>query len=246
MLAVAVGLAFSLVATFYWTRPRRRHKREPPLLVVDCGSGATRAKVFFRDKQNRIRQQHPHEYAKLSQPWRQPPIVQVLETGNMELWASSIQTLIEATGSRAAIVGATGGLRAAEASGAVTPAKLAELRRCLARVAPTAEFRALSGEDEARAELAAVQHVADRSVPSSAVRPLGMISGGGMTSQVGYDERGVAGVLSIVVDLNGHSKTMLSASTTSESERAQLVAAYEAHLEKAISASGRQGTLHGT
>ena len=70
---------------------------------------------------------------------------------------------------------------------------VAALVALLGELAPSATVRILSGEDEARAELAAVQYVADATLPAEAARPVGMLSGGGMSCQVGWHERGCKG-----------------------------------------------------
>ena len=122
LVAVAI-VSFAAAAVLYHERRGRRHKA---LLIVDCGSGATRARVFWRDRKFRIRQQEAGEYAGLSEKWSQPKIVDALVEGGSVLdgWVAGIQALIEATGCHAAIVGATGGLRAAEASGLVSRAMI--------------------------------------------------------------------------------------------------------------------------
>ena len=64
--------------------------------------------------------------------------------------------------------------------------------------------------DQARAELAAVQYVADATLPAGAARPVGMLSGGGMSCQVGWHERGCEGpsFLSVTAALNPYSHAL--------------------------------------
>ena len=108
------------------------------------------------------------------------------------------------------MVGTTGGLRQAVADGLVTPAMVAALVALLGELAPSATVRILSGEDEARAELAAVQYVADATLPAGAARPVGMLSGGGMSCQVGWHERGCKepSFLSVTAALNPYSHAL--------------------------------------
>ena len=154
-------------------------------LIVDCGSGLTRAAVFWRDAGNRVHACEASASTGQAEPFALPRIVDVLTEGGSALhrWVASIQELVVATGCTSTVIGATGGLRQAEAAGRVTPRMLASLGELLRELVPAAEFRSLSGEDEARAELGAVQHVADLTLPPSVPRPIGMLSGGGMTSQ---------------------------------------------------------------
>ena len=174
---------------------RRQRMHPTTALIVDCGSGFTRATVFSRDAHGHVRACEAHEHAGLDEAWRERRVVDALVEGGAALrdWAASIQALIDATGCTRAVVGTTGGLRQAVADGLVTPAMVAALVALLGELAPSATVRILSGEDEARAELAAVQYVADATLPAEAARPVGMLSGGGMSCQVGWHERGCKG-----------------------------------------------------
>ena len=201
-----------------WLFERRRRMQPTTALIIDCGSGFTRAAVFSRDADGLIRSCEAHShvargggYGELD-AWRQRKVVDALVEGGAALreWAASIQTLIDATGCAKTVVGTTGGLRQAVADGLVTPAMVAALVALLRELAPSATVRLLSGDDEARAELAAVQYAADATLPAAAARPVGMLSGGGMSCQVGWHERGCKGptFLSVTAALNPHSHAL--------------------------------------
>ena len=109
---------------------RRPMQQQPPTaaLIIDCGSGFTRAAVFSRASSGAIRACEAHSYAGLPDPWKQPKIVDVLVKGGAALreWVSSVQALIDLTGCSTTVLGATGGLRQAEADGTVAPDFLRE------------------------------------------------------------------------------------------------------------------------
>ena len=132
---------------------RRQRMHPTTALIVDCGSGFTRATVFSRDAHGHVRACEAHEHAGLDEAWRERRVVDALVEGGAALrdWAASIQALIDATGCTRAVVGTTGGLRQAVADGLVTPAMVAALVALLGELAPSATVRILSGEDEARA-----------------------------------------------------------------------------------------------
>ena len=226
-------------------------------LIIDCGSGFTRAAVFSRNADGLIRSCEAHSHAGLPDPWRQRKVVDALVEGGAALreWVASMQALIDATGCAKTVVGTTGGLRQAVADGLVTPAMLAALVALLRELAPSATFMALSGDDEARAELAAVQHVAEAALPAAAARPMGMLSGGGMSCQVGWHERGssVPSLLSLTPALNTHShalkaRTCLTADSDGGDGDVRRIAlkAFQANLAAEVEATGRRGKLRGT
>ena len=132
---------------------RRQRMHPTTALIVDCGSGFTRATVFSRDAHGHVRACEAHEHAGLDEAWRERRVVDALVEGGAALrdWAASIQALIDATGCTRAVVGTTGGLRQAVADGLVTPAMVAALVALLGELASNATVRILSGEDEARA-----------------------------------------------------------------------------------------------
>ena len=223
-----------------------RHRRMQPTtaLIVDCGSGFTRAAVFSRDADGLIRSCEAHNHAGLDDAWRQRKVVDALIEGGAALreWVASIQALIDATGCATTVVGTTAGLRQAVADGLVTPAMVAALVALLRELAPSATFRLLSGDDEARAELAAVQYAADATLPATAVRPVGMLSGGGMSCQVGWHERGCKEptFLSVTAALNPHSHALKAkcdteAGVAADTRRVALEA-FQAHLAAEVEA----------
>ena len=113
-----------------------------------------------------------------------------------------------------------------------------------AELAPEATFRCLTGEEEARAELRATQHVAELVLPPDAPRPLGMLSGGGVTAQVAhYNTDGPTrepSFLSIVVGLNPATEHMMAAADARES-----LAQFRAQLAAQVAATGCKGKLGG-
>jgi hypothetical protein len=246
--SVALVAGVALVLHY---RASARHssdgQADRPVLVVDCGSGFTRAKVYWRGRGRRIRTQEPHVYAGLPKRWTQRKIVDALMEGGAKLrdWVTSIQALVHATNSRAALVGATGGLRKAIDDGRVTPAMLLLFKQILAEYAPSASFYLLSGEDEAEAELTAVRHVAEFVLPSQQV---GMVSGGGMTCQVGFfdQDQEQATFLSIVAGLSDAAVAMLEGNVSSRVERRRALEKFDAHLAQAVDHTGKRGKLKGT
>ena len=91
---------------------RRQRMQPTTALIVDCGSGFTRATVFSRDARGRICACEAHEHAGLDEAWRERRVVDALVEGGAALrdWAASIQALVDATGCTRAVVGTTGGL----------------------------------------------------------------------------------------------------------------------------------------
>lgn len=214
-------------------------------LIVDCGSGFTRAKLFH-SAAGGDEVQVATAAGRGGDKWRQRRLVDVLIEGGDSLreWVCGIEDLREFSGAASVILGATGGLREAELEGRVTPAHMEAFRALLSENAPDATFRCLSGEEEAQAELRATQHVAGLAVPADAPRPLGMLSGGGMTAQVAhYATNGPSqppSFLSVVVGLNPATKRM----TEAEDARASL-RDFQRHLASQVEATGCKGKLGG-
>ena len=216
-------------------------------LIVDCGSGFTRAAVFFSDSGG-IYSLEAHCYAgRQHEPWRQCRIVDALVEGGSTLreWVAGLQALRGLTGCTTTIVGATGGLRQAVIDGKVTLAMLSALSRLLHELVPGATYRGLSGDEEAQLELTSVQYVA-RTLPLTVVRPFGMISAGGMTSQVGWHEAGAASpsFLSVTTGLNDAAKALRE--QAAQPADARLLEPFDSRLADAVRATGRCGTLRGT
>lgn len=219
-----------------------------PTLIVDCGSGFTRAAVF-QGRDGRVHCQEAHAYAGLSGSFAQRRIVDVLVEGGLALreWVMGIRALSESTGCGITVVGATGGLRQAELDGTVTPAMLTRLAALLRDLVPRVEFLRLSSEDEAQAELAAVQYVTHSVLPSTARRPIGMLSSGGMTSQAGWHTSpdATASFLSVTHGLNDAASALREQPETAGARRDALVA-FESRMSAAVDATGLRGRLAGT
>ena len=210
------------------------------MLIIDCGSGFTRAKLFWRGA-NGVCWTPAMDADGVR--WKQARLVDVLIDGGETLreWVSGVQRLIELSGADPVIMGATGGLREAEADGRVTPAHTKALLETLHELAPTAQFRCLSGDEEARAELRAVQHVAEMALPDEAPRPIGMLSGGGMTCQLAhFVTPNEPRFLSIVAALNDATTHMRQAASARDS-----LARYRAHMAKQVTAVGLKGQVGG-
>ena len=131
----------------------------------------------------------------------------------------------------------------------VSPTRTLHHRHCSAEahashsLAPGAEFRCLSGDEEARAELRATQHVASLALPPDAPRPICMLSGGGMTCQLAHYPDGPAGeprFLSVVAGLNPATKHMRQADDAKAS-----LAAFQASLAAQVEATGCKGAVGG-
>ena len=241
---------------------RRRRMQPTTALILDCGSGFTRAAVFTRDADGLIHSCEAHKHAGLDDVWKQRKVVDALVEGGAALreWVASIQTLIDATGCTRTVVGTTAGLRQAVADGLVTPDMVTAFVALLRELAPSATFRLLSGDDEARAELAAVQYAADATLPAAAARPVGMLSGGGMSCQVGWHARGCKGptFLSVTAALNPHSHALYAKCNTEAGlergcaaldladTRRLALEAFQANLAAEVEATGRRGQLSGT
>lgn len=211
-------------------------------LIIDCGSGFTRAKVFYTAADG-IHSQEAGEYVGQGS-WQQPALVSVLLEGDVAVraWVSQLQVLIDACSSSAVIAGATGGLRQAMRDGHVTSVMLEEFRAILYELAPLVDFRYLSSEEEAEAELWGVQHIAEIALPASIPRPVGLISGGGMTCQVAYypDGNGEPAFMSLVADLLGVFPRM------KEIGLRRALAEFEARLAQRVMETGLTGQLTGT
>ena len=233
---------------------RRRRMQPTTALILDCGSGFTRAAVFTRNADGLIHSCEAHKHAGMDDVWKQRKVVDALVEGGAALreWVASIQTLIDATGCTRTVVGTTAGLRQAVADGLVTPDMVTALVALLRELAPSATFRLLSGDDEARAELAAVQYAADATLPATVARPVGMLSGGGMSCQVGWHARGCKGptFLSVTAALNPHSHALYAKCNTeaglAADTRRVALEAFQANLAAEVEATGRRGQLSGT
>ena len=222
----------------------QQQPRSDLMLIVDCGSGFTRAKLFHSKGDEVV---VATAADRSGDKWRQRRLVDVLLEGGDVLreWVSGIQDLQSTSGASSVILGATGGLREAEIEGRVTPTHMSAFRIALKELAPGATFRCLSGEEEARAELRATQHVAELVLPPDAPRPLGMLSGGGATAQVAHyhASKGPSReprFLSIVANLNAATTRMVQAADA----RASLDE-FRAHLTDVVEATGLKGKLGG-
>ncbi|EOD17063.1 hypothetical protein EMIHUDRAFT_244477 [Emiliania huxleyi CCMP1516] len=193
-------------------------------LIVDCGSGLTRAAVFWGDAGNRVHACEASASTGQAEPFALPRIVDVLTEGGSALrrWVASIQELVVATGCTSTVIGATGGLRQAEAAGRVTPRMLASLGELLRELVPAAEFRSLSGEDEARAELGAVGW----HDPPGAAASFLSVTHGLIDAAASLCER--------------------ADGAADEDARSCAIEAFGARLAAEVSASGRRGQLRGT
>merc|ERR1712166_1579379 len=116
-------------------------------------------------------------------------------TDNQEqqgLFIAALETALgEVTSASFLLVGATGGVRAAVASGKVTTSILTRFREALSSTFdsrfPT-QFECISGEDEGKWELSAAQTIwgADTSAMFGIDGAfVGLLSGGGTTMQIG-------------------------------------------------------------
>ena len=207
------------------------------MLIIDCGSGFTRAKIFWRSADGLVCWRPAVDSEGLR--WKQRRLVDVLIEGGATVreWVIGVQALIELSGAESAIMGATGGLREAEADGRVTPAHMEDLLVALQELAPTIQFRCLSGDEEACTELRAVQHVAEIALPPEAPRPIGMLSGGGMTCQLAYYlTPNEPSFVSIVAAINDATSHMSQAASARDS-----LAQYQAHMAKQLAATGLKG-----
>ena len=228
------------------------HKPTSLTLIVDAGSGFTRAAVWWRDGDGLVHASEAHAYAGQQERWKEDRIVDVLVTGGEALrgYVESIRTLGEQTGCFTTLIGATGGLRQAELDGKVLPAMMEALEDRLCEVAPSVRFRRLSGNDEAGAELTAVQYCAEFVLPVSVPRQtVGMLSGGGMTAQVGY--RPADGIraplcLSLTTNLNGAAQALFDLKSPDGAARRRALQDFASGIAAAVEATGVRGSLCGT
>jgi 1D-myo-inositol-triphosphate 3-kinase len=173
------------------------HKISAPIvkpswvLVLDCGSGSTRGSFYaVVDSDGSLIEEHwPH---------KMQPIHAVIQEGaaSTQAFLDQLSDTMKIKGDKPAslILAATGGLRDALHSGKVTPTMVDEFNKALfshKAFTGKAKFRILSGEDEALFEHKAVKYMAKQVMPTLA-HPVGLISGGGTSSQMVYFPEGVA------------------------------------------------------
>jgi hypothetical protein len=127
-----------------------------------------------------------------------PTLVKSLAAGTQAEWVETLAALVQGEADKV-IVGTTGGLRQALEVGTVTERSVEILREEMAKAfGSKGELRNLSGPAEAEMECVAVQYCSAKVLPTS--RPqfgggkrrignVGMLSGGGMSSQLAYESR---------------------------------------------------------
>ncbi|CAJ1403132.1 unnamed protein product [Effrenium voratum] len=153
-------------------------EREPTVLV-DCGSGSTRALYFQDDGRSHV--------AWEKSEWRGEPLAKAL---HCELRVEKLLRLLEKelsqlTAKGPVLLGATAGVRHAVEDGSLPESKLQLFRdRLHETFGPRARFMVLSGQEEARAEWEALQHALDFAPDLSRDHFDGMLSGGGMSCQL--------------------------------------------------------------
>jgi hypothetical protein len=166
------------------------------MAVVDCGSGSTRLSIYSVHDDSFV---HEDRYLPSNVL---PTIVSALRAPSSQ--QEFIQTLKEVMKEEMhdlpITIGATGGLRKALDDGEVSRQQITDFQDAIQETfGGRAVFRELSGPDEARCELSAVQYIARHALPQSRPRysragtkkieDVGMLSCGGMSSQLAYSSR---------------------------------------------------------
>eukprot|EP00937_MAST-01D_sp_MAST-1D-sp2_P006519 g6519.t1 len=241
-------------------------------VMVDAGSGWTRVERFSRHAEDGL--------VHIDATKRLPPLADVLVAGGDEpaRWLSSLAAVVDGdskeagSGAGAArarasgvacppqqlvYIGATAGLRNALQKGVVTHRQLAEFEE-LARGAlgERARFAVVSGETEAAMELRAVEYCARRSGAlgdDGGGTPLGLMSSGGMSSQLVFSPPRLARDSGSDGGGGGTRALSLPTSLKQEGNRRCLqeglepgLAAYDSYLHGIVaSASARLGSAAG-
>ena len=149
-----------------------------PLVVVDCGSGHTELLVITSDKDGNFIE----EKRRLGDVRNGGIIDSVVAEGRDEEFLKMIENNLK-EGERLLMIGCTGGMRKALRENIVTPDMIHRITTSVTNKWPTCDFKVLTGLEEARYELLAVQTVfSPLHKPSS--KTLGYVSGGGATCQV--------------------------------------------------------------
>merc|ERR1711966_173106 len=160
------------------------------MVIVDCGSGYTRASRFHRSPTNRV-----HATATRCNI-RALHHVMSCPCESSE-WLRQLAELVDEVdaGATEVVLGATGGVRDLVSSGGITPEELTRFRELLATSADlpfTARLHILGGDDEARYEFLSAKYCAtqcDYFSPTGDIvgrsdLNLGLLSSGGMSSQL--------------------------------------------------------------
>jgi hypothetical protein len=149
-------------------------------VVVDCGSGSTRAIYFSRDAGS-------SSISRRKSEWRGEKLSAALtdERRTREL----AQLLADKIPEGQVLIGATAGVRHGLETGLVTRRQVEFFAVCLEQVfGDRVRFTVLDGEEEARAEWEALNHLlGERRKSPGHVR--GMLSGGGMSCQLAVGGR---------------------------------------------------------
>ena len=168
--------------------------------VVDCGSGWTRVEAFSRHTDDGL------VWVDGRTRLDSAPLNQVLESGQGSAWLDTLEdhlvhlaAHVEESATSCAeadavpvFIGATAGVRDAVSSGAISEAALKEFES--AALAKGWEFTIIAGEAEAGLELEAVRYCVLEGLPAGEKRApawatpgqIGMLSSGGMSSQLVY------------------------------------------------------------
>jgi len=160
------------------------------MVIVDCGSGYTRASRFHRSPTNRV-----HATATRCNI-RALHHVMSCPCESSE-WLRQLAELVDEVdaGATEVVLGATGGVRDLVSSGGITPEELTRFRELLATSADlpfTARLHILGGDDEARYEFLSAKYCATQcdyfsptgDIVGSSDLNLGLLSSGGMSSQL--------------------------------------------------------------
>lgn len=153
------------------------------VLVVDCGSGHTGAKTYSMNPSGMVIEK---DYSSV----KMPTIVEAMQEGPSSVanWVKQLATATQDSACERILVAATAGLRAAiqdgELSSSVVESFREALTSCKSFKVPV-EFKLLTGLEETQFEHVAVTYVSSIMLPPEC-QPVGLMSGGGMSSQVAY------------------------------------------------------------
>lgn len=153
--------------------------------IVDCGSGGSRVEKFVAGAAGKVR---------LAAKGRvdAAALHKVIAKGEeaQRSWLAALAEEISDDPSTPILIGGTGGVREAIASGAITPAARRGFEQLVAeRFGSRARFVVVEGTEEASDELAAVRYIVQEKWGRSgavAESQVSLISSGGMSSQLVY------------------------------------------------------------